>query len=91
MEIWGVAISKGHTGKRLLSKMVKENEELAKAKGFAFAFCYCSNVKTAVGVSKLDFEKVRECDSLSFEFNGAQPFSEIEEEHRYSSIWLKKI
>lgn len=46
MDIWGVAIKKNHTGKKLLHKMMIANEYLGALKGYKHSFVYATSYKT---------------------------------------------
>lgn len=62
VDIDGVAIKNGHTGKKLLGKMIEMSCEEAKKQGFLYAYCFASNFKTAFSLARLGFEKIGETD-----------------------------
>ena len=77
MDIWGVALKKEHTGKKLLNKMVLGNETLGIKQGFKYGFSYASNFKTGIARSKQKYAKISEIDCKEFEFLGVKPFELI--------------
>ena len=52
MDLWLVCLKDEHQGKRLLHKMIKGNQILAKQKNFKYGFCYATNFKTGIAVGK---------------------------------------
>ena len=63
IDIWGVAIDKAYTGRKLLFKMIKINEDMARAKGITKGFCYAVNFKTTRALVKIDYKMVADVDS----------------------------
>lgn len=91
MDMWGVAIHTKHAGKKLLSKMIMMNEKLAIKQNYRYSFCYGSNFKTRRSLEKLGYQLIAQTDATQYEVDGVRYFSEIEEEQRYPSLWLKPL
>lgn len=66
LDIWGVALKKNHMGKRLLHKMMNENERLGRKAGFEYSFCFATNFKTGVALKKQHFHKIGEINAANF-------------------------
>lgn len=92
IDINGVAIKREHTGKGLLSVMVRLSCSLAKAKGFVNGFCYAANAKTEAVMQKFGFERVGLTDASAVDYKGERVFSLIEkvDPHKYTSLWFKR-
>ena len=91
VDVYGVAIKAGHTGKGLLSKMMNASCQLAQEKGFKHAFCFAVNSRTAAGCKRSGFDQVGQYDCREQEYQGIRVFSEIAEEEKWSNIWFKKL
>ena len=92
IDIWGVAIDKAYTGRKLLFKMMKINEDMARAKGITKGFCYAVNYKTTRALVKIDYKLAAEVDSSKVDVgDGVVPFKLIEDPHRLPSIWMKDL
>jgi hypothetical protein len=48
-----------------------------------------ANYNSLDSIKKLGYRKVAEVNVKSFEYNGIQYFKEVEEEHKYQSLWIK--
>lgn len=67
------------------------NEEIAYQKGFRYGFCFASNIRTGVALGKEGYRNVAQTDASVFEFNGTRYFANIDEETKYSTIWMKEF
>lgn len=66
MDIWGAALKKNYMGKRLLHKMFCGNLSLGREAGFEYSFVYASNIKTEIGLKKLNFHKIAQTNAAEF-------------------------
>lgn len=90
-DIWGVAIEKNHMGKRLLGKMMQLNEQLAIEQNYKYSFCYGTNFKTQKSLQRLGYRPIAKADATKFLTEGIRIFSEVDEEQKYPSLWLKPL
>lgn len=86
-----IAVDKAHQRNGVGGYLMSFLEQLALKSGYKIILSFNANGRSRTICEKQGFHLLLEIDARAFQFNRAFPFQNIEEKHRFPSVYYKLI